>query len=375
MDILKEGLNFVKGLVAPGEPETIREQVIAPASVSRQPAMEPDDEDIDLLTEMDLPNTGGDEYGSHSEFTAPKLGYLDSGFDPGKPEDYDMKTDEERSQELFNKGSMADRAGRGIIEKKDFSLLYSDDQVLDYHLNTLKKLENGAKKGFVKAPDGDKFMPIASGEGEGPDKGMSTMEIGYGTKIPDKWLSTNKEYWPIVDGVKIDVSKGITEDQELSMRKANLDKSYKAAAPKLKAWKDMTGMEKMFWGDLSYNGGAAAIDKNPKAKAAANEGRTIEAMVLALDYIKSAGKASRGLLNRRVSMYNQAALENTGAPVIEEYEFGETIKVKFSTPFMTNKVGRGFAEKINKNDLWYTVTKGSGPTISQKADKNFNFEV
>jgi ribosomal protein L21E len=74
-------------------------------------------------------------------------------------------------------------------------------------------------------------------------------------------------------------------------------------------------------------------------------------------------------------MYNQAALEVTGAPIIEKYEFGDEIKVKFSSSMMTDKVSKRFTKKINDAGGWYTVTKGSGKQATWEVGDNFKFEA
>lgn len=244
------------------------------------------------------------------------------------------------------------------------------------HLRDLTAFENAQKEGLVKSSTGNKWMPIKSGEGRGPDKNMSFYEIGHGIKIHEDWLGTDKSKWPTVKGVKVDVSQGLTEDQEEAFVGQLLDKSYVAAKEKISTWDDLSENAKVFWGDLAYNGGAGAIDKNPKAKAAVENGYSVEGMILALDYIGSAGKPSRGLLNRRISMYNQAASEINGAPIIEEYKFGDEIKVKFAHGFMTEKVSKGFKKKQG-DELWRTILdqkgKFEGKEVSRAMDQEQKF--
>jgi hypothetical protein len=52
-------------------------------------------------------------------------------------------------------------------------------------------------------------------------------------------------------------------------------------------------------------------------------------------------------------MYNQAALEMSGVPIVEQYDFSDAgINLKFSTPFMTDKVSKKFKKKVD-SEGWY----------------------
>jgi GH24 family phage-related lysozyme (muramidase) len=361
MDIINTAMNAISDFMGGGktEPEpTVREQVVQPL---RQPI---NDEPV-AASDEPLPE-------SFNEMRPMSMTEFDTDIDTGKPEDFDLATDDEKLRAMYDK-DLEDRKAITGIKEDDTKLVSTEEQARSAHLENIKTLENQFNEGLVKEEMSEKFMPFDSDEGTGPDSGMSKQEIGYGIKIPKSWLTKDKRSWPSIDGVKVDISKGITKEQAESLSKKALGKAYDSAKTKLTKWSDMTEKEKSYWADLTYNGGARAINKNPKARAVANAGHTAEAMVLSLDYIKSAGKVSRGLLNRRLSMYNQAALEITGAPIIEEYVFGKDIKVKFSSNFMTDKVSKAFSKKIKKNKLWFVVAHGGDSDKSWKVDSNFKF--
>lgn len=249
---------------------------------------------------------------------------------------------------------------------------YSATQSL---VEDIKRRENPQQKGLTTSPSGEKvFMPFNSMEGRGSDKANSVMEIGYGTKILEAWLSKDKSKWPVVDGVPVDVSKGITMQQAASMARASLDTSFKAAKGKVAGWDEATEMQKKYWIDLAYNGGPAVFERNPNAMKALQNGFGIEGMIRTLDYIKAGGKVVRGLLNRRLSMYNEAALEHAGAPVVTEYVFGPDIKVKFGSKFLTKGMSSAMSKKINDAGGWLTVSHGGTETKSRKVGENFRFE-
>ena len=73
-------------------------------------------------------------------------------------------------------------------------------------------------------------------------------------------------------------------------------------------------------------------------------------------------------------MYNQAALELSGVPIIESYDFGKNVTVKFSSIFMTSKMSANLADKINKANGVFKITKSSqNKTVSYKANDNFKY--
>lgn len=257
----------------------------------------------------------------------------------------------------------------------DFAVKATKHSAARSLVEDIKRKENPNEKGLIKTSDGKEFfMPFDSSEGRGPDKGNSIKEIGYGTKIMESWLSDDKSKWPLLDGVSIDVRKGITRDQAEGFAQQSLNSAFSAAKAKVAGFPEATEMQKKYWVDLAYNGGNNVFEKNPNAMKALKSGYPIEGIIRTLDYIKSAGKVSRGLLNRRLSSYNEAALEHTGVPVITEYSFGPEIKVKFGTKFLTNKVSKSLASKINDAGGWFTISKGGDDTKTRKVGDNFKFE-
>lgn len=334
-------LSAIKGMFS-SKPESIREKYIDPV---------PEDQMTRPDTMSKFTRAG---FNPSRNLEMPQV--QDPGFQAEATSKVDMY-----SQELLRKG------GTGVLKTKEAASRSMLEDVM--------RVENGGNKGMKKTLAGDRFFPFDSAEGEGPDKGNSIMEIGYGIKIKDEWLTDNPKKWPVVDGVPVDVRQGITKEQAMSMTREHLSGSFNAAKEKFpESWVNMTEMEKKYWTDFSYSGGNNAIDKNPLAKKAVKQGKTIEGIVNSLDYIHVNGAPSRGLLNRRVSAYNEAALENSGAPIISEYKFGKEIKVKFAYDFKTDKVSPEFAANIKKNGGWYVVEKGGKEEVSKKVGKNFKFE-
>jgi len=285
------------------------------------------------------------------------------------PEQFDTQPDDS----VWNE-DMLNRAG--MLDTESTAVPVTQNKARNMHLDEVKNLENPNNVGMTKVKGQELFMPFKSIEGRGKDKSMSEFEIGYGIKIPSKWISPNRNDWPTIQGVPVDLWNGITVDQASQMSKDILDKSYVEAESRVgKEWKALTERERSFWADLVYNGGAGAVPANPNAMKAMKKGHTAEAMIKAGDYIKAGGKAYRGLLNRRLSMYNQAALTITGAPVVESYEVkkGETV-IKFAYGFNTKKVSDAFAKKVNGNKNQHSFKVDIDKTGTYKADKNYNFK-
>jgi hypothetical protein len=101
----------------------------------------------------------------------------------------------------------------------------------------------------------------------------------------------------------------------------------------------------------------------------------MEGLVKVFDYIRAGKRRYRGLLKRRLNVYNKAALSVTGAPVVEEYKWSEdSVMVKFSSEIRSEKFSKKFRDKINNNGGWYKVpTKGEGKEKLVKVDENFQF--
>lgn len=257
----------------------------------------------------------------------------------------------------------------------DFAVKATKHSAAASLIDSIKKIENPNEKGLTRTADGrELFMPFNSIEGRGPDKANSIMEIGYGTKVLEAWLTDDKSKWPVIDGVPVDVRKGITKNQAEAFIQQSLDSAFQASKAKVAGFEEATEMQKKYWVDLAYNGGNNVFEKNPTAMKTLKAGYSLEGIIRTFDYIKSAGKVTRGLLNRRLSGYNEAALEHSGAPVVTEYIFGPEIKVKFGTKFLTDKVSKDFAKKVNDNGGWLTISKGGNETKVRKVGDNFRFE-
>ncbi len=74
-------------------------------------------------------------------------------------------------------------------------------------------------------------------------------------------------------------------------------------------------------------------------------------------------------------MYNDAAVEDNGAPIIEEYRFSVgRVEIKFAHQFMTEAVSPKFQKEHGKGG-WMTLIDGAATSksINKKMDKNHNF--
>lgn len=220
---------------------------------------------------------------------------------------------------------------------------------------SLKVSENAENKGFRMTNNGQRFMPTESLEGGKGD--LSAYEIGYGVKIPKKWMSDNPKDWLVLDGEPIDIRKGLTSEQAERLLEEKMNTAVEAAS-KVPNFDKMTPKGQMYFADFLYNLGADGMKRNPKSLKALKAGYTTEAIALTLDAINAKGKPYRGLLERRVKGYNEAALEITGAPVIEKYEYGSKVRVKFAYPFMTDTVSNKFKKRVGE-DGWMDVTSTS----------------
>jgi hypothetical protein len=374
MSIIQQGLSVLKNLLNfDMEPSSIREDIVQQVGEGN---IEQTQQEIDntAVVKQTVPEITLDSYqGEETFITLPETNKL---------EDFDLSSDyvpDFSEEEMVDEAEMQRKMNEetiGMIQEDTLGSIVSPQQARKDYVQELKAFENPNKKGFVSSETGKRFMPIKSSEGRGPDKSMSDSEIGYGIKIPEKWLSNNPKDWPMIDGLKVNVREGITEQQAESLMNDMISKSYDSASKKLSTWEDMTEREKVFWADLTYNGGDKAIYKNPSAKAAADKGYTVEGMILALDFIRSGGKRSRGLLRRRLNMYNQAALEMSGVPIVEQYDFSDAgINLKFSTPFMTDKVSKKFKKKVDSEGWYHLVGSVDKKDVkSYQANLDYQFK-
>lgn len=391
INMIKDGYNKIKEFMGLGEQSIVRETVlepdapvadttpipVAPTPVLQNEPVEPkgtpgifDDQPIleepgEILEEDIDPTVPTTEIpeGMPLDFTKDDVMEEQVKMFEFYDHDFNLKTDIEVDEELY--GADVDTAIDAVSNNKT-GMLLKPDAALEKHSSELRLAENPQKIGLK-----DGVFRSYTDQGAG-SPGMTDQAIGYGIRIEEKWLTDDRKKWPKIDGVPVDVREGITEDQADRWSRQILKSAHTRASKKLKGWDKMPEMTKAFWADLVYNGGIGAIDKNPKAKAAMNSGNTVEGMILALDYIKTDGKPSEGLLKRRLNMYNQAALELTGVPVVESYEFGDKVKLKFSSMFMTDKVSDKFADRVNKQDT-YLLTKAGGKRRNASVDSNFKF--
>ena len=220
-----------------------------------------------------------------------------------------------------------------------------------YH-EEIKGYENPRELGLK----GSTFKPIRSMEGRGSDKENSEYEIGYGIKIKESWLTDNRKAWPKINGVPVDVRKGISKRQAEDWSLQYQEQAYASAKGIVGSpWKDMTEREKIYWSDLVYNLGEAGTKKNSKALKLMNKGLPVEAAIATLDSIHVNGKPNLGIFKRRVKMYNELADSLPGVPRIEEYSFSKGIKVKFSSSFFSDKVSKGLAKAVHTSKGWMPI--------------------
>jgi hypothetical protein len=275
----------------------------------------------------------------------------------------------ERDRQLADAGI----AEQDIVEDR-LGVTSTRGQAMSSYIDSIKKHEIPTKKGYVSQGGVNKFMMYKSIE-EAKVPGLSEYEIGYGIKVKDDWLSDDRNKWPLIDGVRVNVREGLTVPQVDSLLEMRAEKDRDVASALLSKWSTMTEEEKIGWQDLTYNGGSKAIKINKNARAAANKGYTMEGLVRVFDYIRAGDRRYRGLLKRRLNVYNKAALSVTGAPVVEEYKWSkDSVMVKFSSELRSEKFSKEFRDKINKNGGWYKVpTKGEGKEKIAKVDENFQF--
>lgn len=309
-----------------------------------------------------------------TSFAVPDFGPID--FDPLGDDDFvyaDPSEEELRNRREESLDQMA-------IQKSEEGTLAAPadkDMAEDEYIRLLQDMENPQGKGRKIGADGKpRYFPFKSLEGKGPDgKTFSGMEIGFGNKIPQSWLSDDQSKWPVVEGVPVNVKDGLTERQAKALMQASLESSRSSASSKVPGFDKMTAWEQQYWTDMTYNGGQGVTGKNPKAIKAAKDGYSAESMIRTFDFISAGGNKTRGLLNRRLNMFNLASSEISGLPAVEEYSWGpEGIRVKFASDITTDKVSKRFRDRINKAGGWYTVTKGTGDKQETfQLDDNFKF--
>lgn len=356
-------------LTGGGDPEDIRSSVLG--ALPEQEIPEPEEPEApEVLRQPVIPEVI--KFNEPDEFQLPEI--EDPG--TGKTNLEMFQPIDVRSPETIRSDSdrMADDAVIAIqdIREERLGLTKNRGQASTDYLQYLKSQENPNNKGRVNVGGQPKYMMFKSVE-EKKEKGQSEYEIGYGVKVLDKWLTDKKENWPVIDGVPVNVKEGLTSNQVDSLVNDKL-KDYREASKKsLVQWDEMTEEEKYAWTDLSYNGGKGAIRMNKKAKLAADVGYTMEGLVKIFDFTKAGSQRYHGLLKRRLNAYNKAALSVTGAPVVEEYKWGEEVWVKFSSSLRSDKFSKAFRDKINKAGGWYKVPGKGGTPKHVKVGENFLF--
>lgn len=322
------------------------------------------DQGTKFITEDEVVKTGDAFF--EAEKIKPSFDLNPEFDEEDEEDDIDLEAQERRRQ----------LAGERELERRakgdETSIIPKSVAVKQYH-ETLKSWENPNKDGYRNGM----FLPFKSVEGTGSDDTNSEYEIGYGIKIKKDWLSEDRKKWPVINGVPTDIRGGITQHQAEVWCYEKQNQAYDTAKKNIPAasWDKLSEVEKSFWTDLAYNAGEAGIKGNVKAKESMAAGYSVEAMIKCLDYINANGKPYRGLLNRRISMYNSAALDAPGSPVIKEYEVKEdgTVDLKFSSSFNTSKVSSGFAKKLNQGKSLTIKVKPGMKTGVYKAGKGFSF--
>lgn len=281
-------------------------------------------------------------------------------------EDFERQEDKDRQEILSGLEYI-----QAQINGKGSGMVSKAGAVQRYH-KELMSWENPNESGL----QGDKFMPFKSIEGRGSDPDNSEYEIGYGIKIRQSWISDNRKDWPVINGVHTDIRDGISRELAEQWCYEMQNQAYSSAKEQINtsSWDKMVEPERTFWTDLVYNGGPKSIDANTKAKAAMDKGYSVEAMLKCLNYINASGKPMRGLLNRRISRYNSAALDMPGVPTIESYTVkGEEVELKFASSFSSPKVSDKYKEHLNSGNSMTLKVKAGMKKGEYKSERDFSF--
>lgn len=308
----------------------------------------------------------GEEFGA-SVYAVPDFGPIDFGIDDDA---FSISSAAGQLRDRIEQG--LDSAALLMSEQGTLSAPADADSAKDEYMKMLQQMENGGKEGWKVTGRGSaKFFPFESVEGKGPDGDIfSKFEIGYGNKIPNSWLEDDETKWPTIQGVPINVREGLNDKQARALMKHSLDSAERVASKRVPNFKDMSVWEQQYWVDLTYNGGHGVARKNPKAIKAAKAGYTAESLIRTFDFVGAGGKKMRGLMNRRLNMFNQASMEDSGLPSVSEYSWGpDGIKVKFSSKITTEKVSKRMRDRINKADGWYKVAGAPKDATEQKSYK------
>lgn len=316
------------------------EQVnVNPAPLATQPMDVPEVPDLEQLHPNEIKDySTGIDMDSYYE----AMGELPAE-DPVDKE-YIFEADREQKESLT----------RQMTGEEDIKPLRTNNQAKGMLVDSIKEYENAQEMGRVSGPDGELFTVF-----DVPESPIGEKDIGWGFKVEPEMLTEDKSKWPKVNGIPIDLRKGISRDVANSLLYQEIEKARETCRTQMPNWDNMTPMEKFFWNDLAYNSGPETFNKSPNAVKAAKAGYTAEAAIKSLDFIGSGHKQVKGLFDRRIKSYNKMAQELPGVPEIEEAEWGEQVRVKFAHQIKSTKVSKAFTNKINgSTDGWFTVTKG-----------------
>ena len=243
-----------------------------------------------------------------------------------------------------------------------------EGELLSNYLKRLRPRENATDAGLK----GGRFFPINSLEGKG-DLNPTGQEIGYGMIIKPEWLGKDKSKWPIINGVPMDVKRGLTPEQ-VDVFVADKVKEVQADLAKIvPRWDELAPEVKLYFTDFGFNTGASAIKtKNPTAFKALEEGHPIDAMVSTFDYwnVTKDGKkeANRGLLTRRLNEYNEVA-RSMGIPEAESYKWGGgRAQVKF-----TGKLKEGSEKHFDKDSVMLRSSNIKEGRVTEHKQKGGQF--
>lgn len=243
-----------------------------------------------------------------------------------------------------------------------------EGELTSNYLGRLRQRENSANEGLK----GGRFFPINSLEGKG-DLNPTGKEIGFGMVIKPEWLGKDKAKWPVINGVPMDVKRGLTPEQ-VEVFVADKVKEVQGDMAKIvPRWDELAPEVKLYFTDFGFNTGANAIrDKNPSAFKALEAGQPIDAMIATFDYwnVTKGGKkeANRGLLNRRLNEYNEVA-RSMGVPEVESYKWGGgRAQVKF-----TGKLKEGSEKHFDKDSIMLRSSNIKEGRVTEHKQKGGQF--
>lgn len=336
-------MESIKGFLGSGADEANIHNKISEGMQSNQPAplkqpMAPDALTVKVDDDMFNLDTGQLDVNTNLP------GFMDETIDP------DVDADEEAQSHE----NAVDRAMRAVTEGWG-GVTRNKSQANGMYMDIIKKHENPGNKGLTNVNGVPTFMMFKS-QYEKKEEGQSEFEIGYGIKVQNAWLSDSPDKWMKINDIPVDVRKGLTMQQTEDFLKSRMRQDRKDAKANLPTWGNMTEEEKMGWQDLTYNGGSGLLQADSQAKAAATAGYTMEGLAKLSHFTRAGTARYRGLLSRRLNMYNHAALSVSGAPVIEEYTWGPNgIRIKFSSDLISDKFSPSFKKKVSASGGWYDV--------------------